>query len=146
MNIQSSSGRGPTVLTKATPAKTPLTRSDSRLADIIADKEPIFANRQRNPAALAARARNVLAGGVTSNWQITEPQPVWLSHGAGAKVYDADGNEYVDLHGGYGAPLAGHAPPALVAPVRDQVAGARTSPSRPRTRSWWRPSWPAAGA
>src|SRR5580658_11210491 len=112
MNIQSRPGRGATVLTTA----------NSRLADIIADQESIFVKRQPKSALLAARARNVLAGGVTSNWQITEPQPVWLSHGAGAKVYDADGNEYVDLHGGYGASLAGHAHPAIVAAVRDQVA------------------------
>ncbi len=58
---------------------------------------------------------------MTSNWQITEPQPVWLSHGAGSKVYDADGNEYVDLHGGYGAALAGHAHPAIVRAVKAQV-------------------------
>ena len=63
----------------------------------------------------------MLAGGVTSNWQITQPQPVWLSHGAGGKVYDVDGNEYVDLHGGYGAALAGHAHPAIVRAVKAQV-------------------------
>jgi glutamate-1-semialdehyde 2,1-aminomutase len=61
-----------------------LTKANSRLADIIADQESIFVKRQPRSAVLAARARNVLAGGVTSNWQITEPQPVWLSHGAGA--------------------------------------------------------------
>ena len=52
-----------------------------------------------------------LAGGVTSSWQITAPQPVWLSHGRGSKIYDVDGNEYVDLHGGYGAGLAGPCAP-----------------------------------
>jgi glutamate-1-semialdehyde 2,1-aminomutase len=98
-----------------------LTTANSRLADIIADQESIFVKRQPKSALLAARARNVLAGGVTSSWQITQPQPVWLSHGVGAKVYDADGNEYVDLHGGYGAALAGHAHPAIVRAVRDQV-------------------------
>ena len=98
-----------------------LTTANSRLADIIADQESIFVKRQPKSALLAARARNVLAGGVTSSWQITQPQPVWLSHGVGAKVYDADGNEYVDLHGGYGAALAGHAHPAIARAVRDQV-------------------------
>src|SRR5580698_351928 len=100
---------------------TVLTKANSRLADIIADQESIFVKRQPKSALLAARARNVLAGGVTSSWQITQPQPVWLSHGVGAKVYDADGNEYVDLHGGYGAALAGHAHPAIARAVRHQV-------------------------
>ncbi|HEY6792812.1 MAG TPA: aminotransferase class III-fold pyridoxal phosphate-dependent enzyme [Trebonia sp.] len=101
-----------------------LTQDDSKLAIIerlIAQQEAIFTRRQPKSAELAARARGVLAGGVTSNWQITEPQPVWLSHGNGSKVYDVDGNEYVDLHGGYGAALAGHAHPAIVRAVREQV-------------------------
>jgi glutamate-1-semialdehyde 2,1-aminomutase len=98
-----------------------LTEANSKLADIIAEQEAIFVKRQPNSAELAARAAGVLAGGVTSSWQITQPQPVWLSHGAGSKVYDADGNQYVDLHGGYGAALAGHAHPAVVAAVTSQV-------------------------
>jgi glutamate-1-semialdehyde 2,1-aminomutase len=129
---------------------TVLTKANSRLADIIADQESIFVKRQPKSAVLAARARNVLAGGVTSSWQITQPQPVWLSHGAGAKVYDADGNEYVDLHGGYGAALAGHAHPAIVRAVRDQV-GRGTHFAQPTedaivvaaelARRWGLPRW-----
>ena len=44
-----------------------------------------------------------------------------MSHGAGSKIYDVDGTEYVDMHGGYGASIAGHAHPAIVAAVTDQV-------------------------
>ena len=98
-----------------------LTQANGKLADIIAEQEAIFVKRQPKSAALADRAAAVLAGGVTSSWQITQPQPVWLSHGIGSKVYDADGNEYVDLHGGYGASLAGHAHPAIAAAVKAQV-------------------------
>ena len=71
---------------------------------------------------MAEKAATALAGGVTSSWQITRPQPVWLSHGRGSKLYDVDGNEYVDLHGGYGASLAGHGHPAIVEAVRAQIA------------------------
>src|SRR6476660_4610300 len=89
---------------------------------IIAEQEEIFVRRQPGSRELASRASRALAGGVVSSWQITAPQPVWLSHGLGSKVYDVDGNEYVDLHGGYGAMLAGHAHPAIVEAVRGQVA------------------------
>ena len=92
------------------------------LQRVIAEQERIFKRRQPGSAGLAERARRALAGGVTSSWQITAPQPVWLSHGRGSKVYDVDGNEYVDLHGGYGAALAGHGHPAIVEAVRGQVA------------------------
>ena len=91
------------------------------LGRVIAEQERIFTERQPESARMAARARGSLAGGVTSSWQITAPQPVWLSHGRGSKIYDVDGNEYVDLHGGYGAALAGHAHPAIVEAVRGQV-------------------------
>jgi glutamate-1-semialdehyde 2,1-aminomutase len=67
------------------------------------------------------KAREHLAGGATSNWQIAQPQAVWMSHGAGSKVYDVDGTEYVDMHGGYGATIAGHGHPAIVAAVSDRV-------------------------
>jgi glutamate-1-semialdehyde 2,1-aminomutase len=94
-------------------AQTASARTDAQLAEIIAAQEEIFVRRQPQSARLAAGAAGCLAGGVTSSWQITAPQPVWLTRGRGSKVYDVDGHEYVDLHGGYGAALAGHAHPAI---------------------------------
>ena len=89
--------------------------------DLIADEEKVFLARQPRSTAMIARARAHLAGGATSNWQIAQPQAVWMSHGAGSKVYDVDGTEYVDMHGGYGASIAGHAHPAIVDAVSRQV-------------------------
>jgi glutamate-1-semialdehyde 2,1-aminomutase len=94
----------------------------ARVQEIIDRQEKIFVDRQGESRRMAGRANRALAGGVTSSWQITRPQPVWLSHGKGSKVYDVDGNEYVDLHGGYGAALAGHGHPAIVDAVRGQAA------------------------
>ncbi|MHB8504925.1 MAG: aminotransferase class III-fold pyridoxal phosphate-dependent enzyme, partial [Acidimicrobiales bacterium] len=98
------------------------TEIDQRLEAVVAEQERTFTARQPGSAERSGRARAHLAGGVTSSWQITRPQPVWLSHGAGSKVYDVDGGEYVDMHGGYGAGLAGHAHPAIVEAVQRQVA------------------------
>ena len=103
--------------------------ADTTLKEIIAAQEEIFVRRQPNSAHLAEAAQQHLAGGVTSSWQITAPQPVWLSHGHGSKVYDVDGNEYVDLHGGYGAALAGHAHPAIQQAIAMQVT--KRHPLRP---------------
>ena len=109
---------GPTVSTTQDSS----VRLPAGLGEVIAEQERIFAERQPESRRMAMEASASLAGGVTSNWQITVPQPVWLSHGRGSKIYDVDGNEYVDLHGGYGAVLAGHAHPAIVEAVRGQVA------------------------
>jgi len=88
---------------------------------LIADQERIFLRRQPRSTALISRAADHLAGSATSNWQIAQPQAVWMSHGAGSKIYDVDGTEYVDMHGGYGASIAGHAHPAIVAAVSERV-------------------------
>jgi len=101
-------------------ATRPVTRPT--LDDIISEQERIFIRRQPESGRLASQASAALVGGVTSNWQISRPQPVWLSHGLGSKLYDVDGNEYVDMHGGYGVSLAGHAHPAIVAAVQHQVS------------------------
>src|SRR6202047_2599269 len=95
--------------------------TDTTLKEIFAAQEKIFVRRQPTSAHLAQAAQQHLAGGVTSSWQITAPQPVWLSHGHGSKGYDVDGNEYVDLHGGYGAALAGHAHPAIQQAIATQI-------------------------
>src|SRR6201995_2118615 len=89
--------------------------------ELIADEERVFLPRQPRSTELIEQAGAHLAGGATSNWQIAQPQAVWMSHGKGSRVYDVDGNEYVDMHGGYGASIAGHAHPAIVEAVSDRV-------------------------
>lgn len=89
--------------------------------ELIAEQEQIFLRRQPRSTELIAQAGHHLAGGATSNWQIAEPQAVWMSHGSGSKVYDVDGTEYVDMHGGYGVSIAGHAHPAIVDAVTERV-------------------------
>jgi glutamate-1-semialdehyde 2,1-aminomutase len=96
--------------------------TQQRLQELVAEQEAVFVERQPRSAALIDEARASLAGGATSSWQIARPQMVWVSHGEGSKVYDVDGNEYVDLHGGYGVAAVGHAHPKVVAAVRDRVA------------------------
>jgi glutamate-1-semialdehyde 2,1-aminomutase len=101
---------------------TTTTKPTTRLDTLIEEQEAIFLARQPRSAELLARARKSLAGGVTSNWQIARPQVVWLSRAQGSKVYDADGNEYSDFHGGYGAMAVGHAHPEIVKAVSERVA------------------------
>ncbi len=94
---------------------------EARLAELIAEQQEIFLNRQKKSAALLERAQKSLAGGGTSSWQIARPQMIWVSHGDGSKIYDADGMEYVDMHGGYGVSLMGHGHPAVVKAVTDRA-------------------------
>ena len=93
----------------------------SRLDELIDELEREFLVRQGASAALLERARRVLAGGAASSWQIARPQMIWMSHGKGSKVYDADGIEYSDFSGGYGVGLMGHSHPAVVEAVTRRV-------------------------
>ncbi|HEY1330086.1 MAG TPA: aspartate aminotransferase family protein [Actinomycetota bacterium] len=97
-------------------------RELARLDELIDELEREFLARQARSRELTERARGSLPGGVTSNWQISRPQPIWISHGKGSKVWDVDGNEYVDLHNGYGVMAVGHAHPRIVAAVSDRIA------------------------
>jgi glutamate-1-semialdehyde 2,1-aminomutase len=91
------------------------------LEELIRREEQRFLDRQPRSRILTERAEHSLAGGATSSWMIARPGTVWVSHGAGSKVYDVDGTEYVDLHAGYGAMAVGHAHPAIVEAVSRRV-------------------------
>ncbi len=47
--------------------------------------------------------------------------PIALDHGSGSTVWDVDGREYLDFVGGIAVSSLGHAHPAVVAAVTDQV-------------------------
>ena len=48
-------------------------------------------------------------------------QPIVLVRGEGARLWDSTGREYVDCIGGHGVANVGHAHPAVVAAVTEQV-------------------------
>ena len=93
----------------------------TRLARLIETEEAEFNDRHKESRAMTERAGRVLAGGVASSWQATEPHPIYLADGHGSKVVDVDGNEYVDFHNGYGAMAVGHAHPKIAEIVSERV-------------------------
>ncbi|GAA0432968.1 aspartate aminotransferase family protein [Acrocarpospora corrugata] len=101
----------------------PMVRPDSlaRLDSLIEGQEADFLARTAESRRIRRDCADVLAGGVASNWQDAPPGAVWISHGSGSRVVDVDGTSYVDLHGGFGVGLVGHAHPAIVAAVHDRV-------------------------
>ncbi|MGD8967107.1 MAG: aspartate aminotransferase family protein [Anaerolineae bacterium] len=56
-------------------------------------------------------------------------QPLVLTRGEGARVWDADGNAYIDCVGGHGVANVGHAHPAVVEAVRWQMERLVTAPN-----------------
>jgi glutamate-1-semialdehyde 2,1-aminomutase len=70
----------------------------------------------RTPASkrLFGRAEGSLPLGVASSFQANDPYPIYLDRGRGSRVWDVDGNEYVDFHNGFGTMAVGHAHPKVV--------------------------------
>lgn len=67
-------------------------------------------------------AQNIFPGGVNSPvraWRSVGGEPRFISHGKGAKIFDADGNEYLDYVGSWGPLILGHAHPRVVAAIQD---------------------------
>src|SRR5215469_18060441 len=74
---------------------------------------------------LRKRAAAVIPGGMYGH-QSARPlppeYPQFMREGRGARVWDADGNEYVDLMCSYGPVVLGHQHPAVEAAARAQAA------------------------
>lgn len=68
-----------------------------------------------NSTAWFDRGRQVLPGGVCSSTRLNQAlgHPLYLSHAEGARVWDLDGREFLDMSCGHGAALLGHGHPAV---------------------------------
>jgi glutamate-1-semialdehyde 2,1-aminomutase len=76
-------------------------------------------------AGLRDRARAVIPGGMYGHQAaagLPAEYPQFMRGGRGARIWDADGNEYVDLMCSYGPVVLGHQHPAVEAAARAQAA------------------------
>ena len=62
-----------------------------------------------------------MPNGVPSSFQESDPWPVYITRGEGSRVWDVDGNEYVDFHNGFGVMCIGHANPTVGAAVKARI-------------------------
>jgi glutamate-1-semialdehyde 2,1-aminomutase len=93
-----------------------------RVDELIEDEEAKLEPKHRASIAYREVAARTIAGGVASSWQASPPHAIYIDHGLGNRLWDIDGNEYIDFHLGYGAMVAGHAHPKVVEAVKRQVA------------------------
>ncbi|MGE3539021.1 MAG: aspartate aminotransferase family protein [Candidatus Tectimicrobiota bacterium] len=70
---------------------------------------------------LHQEAQALLPGGVTHMARTFDPFPLYVERCEGAYKWDVDGHRYIDYWMGHGAMLLGHAHPAIVEAVREQV-------------------------
>ena len=84
---------------------------------------------QANSERLFSLAQQYIPGGVNSpvrSFRAVEGTPPFIARGQGSRVWDVDGNEYIDYVCSWGPLALGHAHPAVVEALRE-AAGNGTS-------------------
>ncbi len=92
-----------------------------RIDALIAAEEAALEPKHGASIAYRAVAERTVAGGVASSWQDSPPHAIFIDHGEGSRLWDIDGNSYVDFHLGYGAMVMGHAHPKIVEAIERQA-------------------------
>ena len=95
-----------------------LGRVDRLIKEQEAELEP------KHRASIAYRETAVATWRAASprSWQASPPHAIFIDRGEGSRIWDIDGNEYVDYHLGYGAMVVGHAHPAIVEAIQRQAS------------------------
>ena len=79
---------------------------------------------QRNSprsASLYERALHILPGGVSRNTLLRKPHPLYADTAAGCRITDIEGVERIDFSNNMASLIHGHAHPAIVAAVTEQL-------------------------
>lgn len=74
---------------------------------------------------LFEKAQKLIPGGVNSPvraFKAVGGQPIFIEKASGSKIYDADGNEYIDYVGSWGPMVLGHTHPAVTEAVSSALA------------------------
>src|SRR3989454_8429202 len=90
-------------------------------------KPPNFRMRTKASKAYADRASKSIPGGVTANVKYFDPYPIAMKTAKGSRLWDLDGNEYVDYCLSFGPLILGHGHPRVMKAIRDSLLSAGTT-------------------
>ena len=68
------------------------------------------------------RALKLIAGGVSHDGRYMSPFPFYVVAAKGSKLWDVDGNEYVDYQHGHESLILGHGHPSVIAAIKEQLS------------------------
>jgi len=77
----------------------------------------LFESRTKKSKELYEDVKNYLPGGVCGGAGWLKPHPVYVAKAMGSKLYDIDGNEYIDMMMGGSPNILGHSPECIVQAV-----------------------------
>jgi glutamate-1-semialdehyde 2,1-aminomutase len=76
-------------------------------------------------AAFFAEAKQIIPGGVNSPVRAFKSvgcDPIFISRAEGSRIYDVDGNDYIDYVGSWGPMILGHCHPKVVEAIQQTAA------------------------
>jgi glutamate-1-semialdehyde 2,1-aminomutase len=97
------------------------TARDKALAEVTSRVEGEYRRRTKRSYAVAQEARKYLPGGDTRRSIFFFPYPIWIDHAKDCRVYDEDGNEYLDFHNCYTTMILGHGNAGVNAAIKEQL-------------------------
>jgi len=74
----------------------------------------IYLEKTQKSKKIFEEAQKYVPGGVASPIRYCKPYPFYVTKGYGSRIWDVDGNEYIDNLMSYGAMTAGHRNPKVV--------------------------------
>ena len=80
-----------------------------------------YTSKTPTSRTLYDRAKKVLPAGVSYGIRYFEPYPFYTAKAHGSKLWDVDGNEYIDFWLGHAALILGHSPKEVVKAVQKQL-------------------------
>jgi len=80
-----------------------------------------YRKKTRLSEKLFKRSKEVMPGGVSHNFHYFPPYPFFIKKAKGPKIWDVDGNEYVDLWIGHYTHILGHHPDVIVEAIERQA-------------------------
>ncbi|MGE5253685.1 MAG: aspartate aminotransferase family protein [Planctomycetaceae bacterium] len=80
-----------------------------------------YEEKFRRSREMFEKAQGLVPRGVAHDaWEVS-PFPLFLTRARGSRVWDVDGNEFIDYFGGHGGKMLGHAHPVVVRAAQEQL-------------------------
>lgn len=91
---------------------------DEKLSELTRRLEVEYIAKTKKSRELYEKSLKYMPAGVSYALRYMSPHPLYIVRAKGTRVYDVDGNEYVDFWMGHGVQLLGHLHPVVVEAVK----------------------------
>jgi glutamate-1-semialdehyde 2,1-aminomutase len=102
-------------------ARQQLPEEGKRMSAIYEAEKKKFIAKTKRSEQIYKESVKVTPFGVHSNYRYGDPYPLYFSRGKGSRLWDVDGNEYIDNNLAFGVLVAGHAHPVLVEAMKKRI-------------------------